>query len=189
MGFQTVEAIQGRRRTVRVILFLIIVGTLPFYCAGFLLWGTARQPGSGQNTSPVTFTPLGAQLTATNTGFPTITPIFGTLTSISPLLPTPLQFIPPIGGGGQGNNPIPTATSFGQPVIPTATLAPTLTPFPTNAPQPTLVPPSNTPLPLPTDTPLPPLPTDTPLPPPSDTPLPFPTDVPLVPTDVPTVAP
>ncbi len=167
MNFQTVEALERRRRNIRIILFIIIGATLPFYCAGFLLWGTAPR-ASTRDLATATFTPIGGNLTATNTRPPTNTPLFRTSTPGSPLGPTPLQFIPP--------TRIPaTATSV---FIPTSTLAPTLTPYPTDIPQPT-----NTPVPAPTNTPIP-LPSDTPVP--TNTDAPPPTDVPLLPaTDTP----
>jgi hypothetical protein len=170
-----------RRRTVlRSVFFFIIVGTLPFYLLGFILWGTAPD-NSQRNITPIvsTQTPIGGDVTpttppATWTPRPTNTPLSG-------LGPTPGQFIPPV-----IPTQFPTLTPFV--VIPTGTPAPTLTPFPTNTPLPL---PTETPLPLPSDTPRPqptntsqptntpqPLPTNTsagddgPLLPPSDTPQP-----------------
>jgi hypothetical protein len=186
MGY-SIEAVERRRQIIRIILFFIILGTLPFYCAGFVLWGTAK-PRAGAVTTPFTTnTPIGNDVVATDTLFPTLSLVGGSPTSISPLRPTPLQFIPPSGGGAIV---ISTATFFVQPFIPSATLAPTLTLIPTSAPLPTVVPPTSAP--LPTDIPLPtstPIPTDTPVPP-TDTPVP--TDAPIptdVPTDVPTATP
>src|SRR5262245_31799694 len=123
MNYETVDAIERRRRNIRIILFIIILATMPFYFAGFLLWGTA--PRQNENALPTaTFTPIGREVTATITRTPSNTPLFVTSTSGSPLGPTPLQFIPP--------TRLPaTATAV---FIPTATLAPTLTPFPTNPP-------------------------------------------------------
>lgn len=158
MDYQDFRAIERRRRFLRIGLFFIILGTLPFYCAGFVLLGTAGRGETRQaGTTTPTYTPIGLDRSASSTPFPTLAlPL--TATQLGPLRPTPLQFNPP---------PVfPTATFFFPPTavfIPTATLAPTLTPFPT-----TSVPPTATP--LPTNTPLPtetPLPTD---PPPTDPP-------------------
>jgi hypothetical protein len=178
------------RRTftpLRVTLFGIILFTLPFYCVGFFLWGTANRTGLLSPLGTATWTPIGLELTATVTGLPTQTGIPRTATLLSPLQPTPLQFIPI-------QRPQATATPFV--FIPTSTLAPTLTfpptftpppaatqtPLPTTTPLPTLEPPTSTPLPT-SEPPTPePLPTDPPLP--SPTPEPLPTDPPL-----PTVAP
>src|SRR5689334_13267359 len=133
MAYQTVEALERRKRIIRIILFLIILSTTPFYCAGFLLWGTALPAGADACTPIFTNTPIGGDLTPTRQ--PTLTVLPLTTTVSAPLQPTPLQFIPlnPIGGGtGGGGGVVPT----NQPpvFIPTSTLAPTLTPFPTNAP-------------------------------------------------------
>jgi type VI secretion system secreted protein VgrG len=163
MIFEGIERIIRERRYLRILLFLIILGTLPFYCIGFVLWGTARRPNLSPGLNTATFTPIGADSRPTNTMPPTTTPLAGTATLISPLQPTPRQFVP-----------LPT-----QPptvvFIPTATFAPTLTPFPTNLPAPT-----QTPIPAPTETPLL-LPTETLLPAPTETPIDTPTDVPLLP--------
>jgi hypothetical protein len=184
MGYQTLEAIERRRRNIRIILFVIILATLPFYCVGALLWGTAPRNVAAPTDFAPTFTPIGGDQTAVTSTLPvTTTPLFVTATSLSPLQPTPGQFTIP--------TRFITATSI---FVPTSTLAPTLTLFPsvTPIPQPTSTPiplPSNTPLPLPSDTPLP-IPSDTPLPLPSDTPIPLPSDTPLpLPSDTPTPLP
>jgi hypothetical protein len=177
MSYQTLEALERRKRIIRIILFLIILSTTPFYCAGFLLWGTARPEGAEDRATIATSTPIGGNLTPTRQ--PTLTALPLTITVLAPLQPTPLQFIPINPGGGTGGGTSPTQI-FVQPTIfiPTATLAPTLTPFPTNAPPATQTPlptdaplPTNTPEPLPTEAPLP---TETLLP--TSTPEPLPTD-------------
>ncbi len=155
-----VLAIERRRRTLRIVLFAIILATLPCYCAGFLLWATAPQRGAAgippaRGTPTATFTPQAAN--ATRTPPQVITPLPLTGTPFSPIQPTPGQFFPP------AVTRILSPTPF---IFPTLTLAPTLTPFPTRAP-PTETPfvfPSPTPA-LPTETPLPALPSATPLPP------------------------
>jgi hypothetical protein len=139
MNFQAIEALERRRRNIRIILFVIILGTLPFYCAGFLLWGTAPRQSSSQGINTATFTPIGRDVTPSRTLPPTSTSIFASATPRSGLQPTPLQFIPP-------PRPTATLTVF---IPPVDTLAPTLTPYPTNtsAPAPTNPPPpTNTPL-------------------------------------------
>lgn len=147
-----IEAVERRRRWLRIGLFVIILGTLPFYFLGFVLWGTAPPRATAPITPLASLTPIGAGVTVT-AGLPTVTPMSLTMTNSSPLLPTPLQFVP--------LPALSTATPFGglsTPVfIPSSTVAPSLTPFPTLTAAPTL-----TPLPVITNTPLPPLPTETP---------------------------
>jgi hypothetical protein len=178
MAYQTLETIERRKRVIRIILFLIILSTTPFYCVGFLLWGTTKPEAAEVGVPTGSSTPIGSDLTATRQ--PTVTRLPLTLTAASPLQPTPLQFIPLNPGSGSGGGVIiPTQPFVVQPTvfIPSSTPAPTLTPFPTNAPPATFTP-------LPTDPPLPtntpePLPTDPP--PPTNTPEPLPTDPPVEP--------
>ncbi len=149
-------AVERRRRNLRISLFVIILGTLPLYCLGFLLWGTApqrivRTPTPESITQPPTFT-----VSPTNVQFATLTP-FPTVGFVVP--PTSQPFQPPVIIPPTSVQIFPTATFFN---FPTSTNAPTLTPFPTITP-------------FPTDTPLP-IPSDTPIPPPSDTPIPVYTD-------------
>lgn len=165
MEYEALESVGRRRRNIRIILFVIILGTLPFYCAGFFLWGTARPRLQSIATPEQTNTPIGADITPT-VGLPTITPLNLTPTLLSPLQPTPLQFVPI-------NRPPtslpPTATVYLVPIIPTDTLAPTLTLIPSATPLPSATPaPSVTP--PPTETPVP---TNTEVLPPTQTPLPF----------------
>ncbi|MDX2079104.1 MAG: hypothetical protein SFZ02_21925 [bacterium] len=159
MSQSDIEVVARRRTFIRVGLFLVIVGTMPLYLIGFVLWGTSPDPKAPtQLTQAPLTTPLGNN-TATSTTRATLTLL--PVSTLSPLGPTPGQFIPP---------PILVRTNTPPPVfIPTSTTAPTLTPFPTVTPFPT-----NTDLPvIPTFTPIPPA-SDTPLPPPSDTPPPPP---------------
>jgi len=152
-----IAAVERRRNQIRVVLFLIILFTLPFYPLGVWLWLSA--PDSE------------AQVTLTEAPTETIPPLDNTATeppetntprpsstAANPLDPTPLQIVP-----------LPTRQVQPTIFIPTATTGPTITPRPTNTLLPTFtpLPPSNTP--RPTNTPLP---TATPLPPPSDTPPP-----------------
>ena len=167
MDFNVIGAAANRQRNIRIVLFVIILMTTPFYCVGFFLWGTARPSSAvGVPTADATNTPIGGDVTATK-GFATVTPFGLTPSLLSPLQPTPLQFIP------IPHQPTvfipPTATPYLVPIIPTDTLAPTLTlipsaaPLPTDAPQPSFTPPptftpTNTDVPVvvpPTDTPLP----------------------------------
>jgi hypothetical protein len=134
-----------RRQNIRLVLFLIILATLPFYCVGFALWGFAPQ-NNGRTPTPsstvrATVTPLATRtpggLFPTTGGFPTS----------GPLVNTPGQFFPPPVLPTFGT--FPTATF----VFPaTATMAPSLTFF---------VPPTATFLPAVSDTPIP-FPTETP---------------------------
>lgn len=157
--YDVYEQVMRRRRLLRGIFLAIIIGTLPFYCLGFFLWGAAPDLSAQRNQTPTaTNTAIGADESptpgATSTSIVTTTPF--------PTLPnTPTNFVPPV------------VTRFLSPTpfFPTDTAAPTLT-----FPPPTLTP-------VPTDTPQPPTPTvtpPTPLPPPSDTP------PPTIPTEAPT---
>ncbi|RMF78896.1 MAG: hypothetical protein D6737_13190, partial [Chloroflexi bacterium] len=123
-------AAERRRRNIRIVLFGVILVTLPLYCLGFVLWATGPQNRDDAitPTATATLTPIGQDISQT----PTVTPIpvLATATPISPILPTPGQFNPP--------PPVvipptvfipPTATAV---TIPTSTPAPTLTPIPTN---------------------------------------------------------
>jgi hypothetical protein len=159
------QVVERRRRILRVVLFVVILGTLPFYCAGFLLLGTAPRDRTREDTV-ASLTPI-QNVRASNTPFPTLGS-FVTATQLSPLRPTPLQFNPgtrPIVPVFPTNTPfiyVPPPTSV---IIPTNTPAPTLTPFPTQVP-PTAVP-TETWTPLPTE---PPLPTNTTEPPTAEPP-------------------
>src|SRR4051794_24161804 len=94
MDFNRIGAASNRQRNIRIILFVIILMTTPFYCVGFFLWGTARpSAGSSTPTAAITNTPIGGDVTAT-LGFPTVTPFGLTPSVASPLLPTPYQYIP-----------------------------------------------------------------------------------------------
>ncbi|XWX03110.1 thrombospondin type 3 repeat-containing protein [Aggregatilineales bacterium SYSU G02658] len=118
----------GSNRTVlRGVLLLIILGTMPFYVLGIGIWATAPDrsaqqrftqtataQGGSSSVSP-TWTPLGMnRATSTPLGFPTA---FATFTPLSPLLPTPGQFLPI-------RTPVPTLF-----IPPSDTPAPTLTPI------------------------------------------------------------
>lgn len=159
-----IEAANRRRTIVRTMLFLTILGTIPFYLLGFWLWGTAPDSEAEPPITEivVTNTPIGGNITPSPT-VPTSTP-FPTSTLPSQQNPTPFQFIPPT------RIILPTATLF----IPSSTPAPTLTPFPTSTPIPTE---PDLPPPFLTATAQGPsdssgFPSATPLLPPSDTPAP-----------------
>ncbi len=161
------ESVDRRRTIIRTILFLIILGTIPFYLLGFWLWGTAPDPESDPVITEivVTNTPIGGDITPSPT-VPTST-LFPTSTLPSQSNPTPFQFIPPTSFIAP-----PTATLF----IPSSTPAPTLTPvIPTDIPAPTQ---ADLPPPFLTATAQGPsdngsgFPSATPLLPPSDTPAP-----------------
>ena len=150
---QFFSSAESGQRNLRVVLFIIILATLPFYCLGFVLWGAAPAGvSSARATSTPTLPPVTRSPTLTFTPSPTIGfgPLF-TATSLSPLQPTPRQFFPP--GGVNPIAPLPTLSPTPFIVIPTSTPAPTLTPFP-----------SDTPIPQATDTTVPIFPTDTTVP-------------------------
>ena len=145
---------ENGQRNLRVVLFIIILATLPFYCLGFILWGAA--PANPGARDIATSTPTLPPLTRTVTRQPSPTSGFGplvTVTSLSPLQPTPRQFLPP--GGVNPGAPLPptrylSPTPF---IIDIPTAAPTLTPVPTE-----------TPIPQDTATTVPVFPTDTTVP-------------------------
>lgn len=132
-----------RRQNIRLVLFLIILATLPFYCVGFALWGFAPQQ-NGRTPVP------SSTVRATVTPLATRTP--GGLiptSSVGTLASTPGQFIPPPAI-------LPTFGGFASPtfIFPTPpTIAPTLTlpVFPSATVQQF---PSATPIPFFTDTPI-----------------------------------
>jgi len=171
------SGLERRRQLLRIVLMVLIVLTIPFYCFGFYLWGTAPQAVPARTTPTAlgaTNTPLGGgNLTVTATS--TI-PLFGSATL--PLFPTPVTFFTPFPTSIQ-----PATFVFLTPTLaPSLTFAPTSTLFPTNTNvPPSLIPPSNTP--VPTNTIAPPTNTDIP---PTDVP-PTATDFILIPpTDTPT---
>lgn len=163
-------AVERRRRNLRIVLFAIILGTLPLYCLGFLLWGTAPRPNA--RTLTPSLTSPAQTLQTTNTLPPSLTPFqFPTQNVPTVVVPTFVQF--PTSQPFPTIAP-PTATFF---VFPTATIAPTLTLFPSETPQPTATffptftdtpPTTPTTIPILTDTPSPTAtetPTETPIPP------------------------
>ena len=133
-----------RRQNIRLVLFLIILATLPFYCVGFALWGFAPQ-NNGRTPTP------SSTVRATVTALATRTPIgqfptSGVFPTSGPLVNTPGQFIPPV---------LPTFSNFPTATFvipPSATMAPSLTfqVFPTATVPPAA---SSTPIPFPTETP------------------------------------
>jgi hypothetical protein len=131
------EAIERRRRNWRVGLITIIIITIPFYCVGIFLWGTAPQQRTPTPNVTVTTAIPGAP-----TASPSNTPDGGVIPSITSL---PITVFP--------NTQFPT---FGPP--PTMTATRFLSPTPTFV-IPTQIPPTNPPpptsAPLITDTPLP----------------------------------
>ena len=99
---RTIDVIQGssnRNQSLRLLMLLIIFGTIPFYCVGIILIGSApigdaAAIATATELSNATFTPLGAEQLASPTQIaqPTLYP---SLTPLSVLLPTPGQYIPP----------------------------------------------------------------------------------------------
>lgn len=133
-----IEAVERRRRLIRGILLAIIIGTLPFYCIGFVLWGTA--PSSASRTPTATFTPIGGDVTLQPTQTAT-TLVTTTLVPTTILLPSPTGIII-----FPTRILSPSPTFLLPPTIaPTLTSAPTNTPIPaSDTPFPTLLPPTNT---------------------------------------------
>jgi hypothetical protein len=131
------EAIERRRRNWRIGLITIIVITIPFYCVGIFLWGTAPQQ---RTPTPIVTTATFAPGVPTLT--PSLTPDGGVVPSITSL---PITVLPPTG--------FPT---LAPPTLiqPTRFLSPTPTfIIPTQVPP--TQPPPPTPIPAITDTPLP----------------------------------
>lgn len=139
MSYSRRLAAEQRRRNWRLILITIIIVTIPFYCAGVFLWGTAAPrvtPTPIIPTTAATQIPSTAGPSPTPNGFePSITPLALT---IQPTGFFPTDIVPP--------------TLFPTLMIPTRYLSPTPPPPPTatNPPPPTDVPP-----PPVTDTPIP----------------------------------
>jgi hypothetical protein len=129
------EAFEQRRHNLRLVFVIIIMFTIPFYCAGVFLWGTAP-PRSRPTQTPGTPPPTGAASLIP----PTDTP-FGQVATITPL-PITVDF--------------PTAS------IPTAAIPTAVIPTRYLSPTPQIVLP--TAAPFVTDTPIPPPITFTPLP-------------------------
>ena len=141
-------AAETRRRNWRVALGTIIAITIPFYCAGFFLWGTAPQ----RTPTPIpSVTPGGPQVVTATSAPPTVTPLGGFFPSVTPLGITPL--FPTQGGFPTQQLPtfeLPTRFLSPTPQIipPTQAPPPTNAPIPTNPPPPTQPAITNTPLPF-----------------------------------------
>src|SRR5882672_472535 len=87
-------ALEKRRRNLRIVLFSIILGTLPLYCLGFLLWGTPQQRNVRTPTAAPVTSISTLQTTATNVLFPSLTPFqFPTqnVPTSQPYVPPPVQ--------------------------------------------------------------------------------------------------
>jgi hypothetical protein len=147
---QRLLAAETRRRNWRIALGTIIAITVPFYCAGFFLWGTApvRTP-----TPAPTVTEGGPQVVTATPLPPTVTPLGGFFPSVTPLGITP--FFPTQDNGGFPTAQLPTLqlpTRFLSPtpqVIPPTNPPPPTNPLPpTNPPPPTQPAITNTPLPF-----------------------------------------
>ena len=100
----TLDVMQGsssRNERLRLLMLLIIAGTVPFYCFALYIIGSAPAQLDRQSSLPTatptlayTFTPLGANLYATATA--TSPPLYPTYTPLR-LAPgsTPLDIVPP----------------------------------------------------------------------------------------------
>lgn len=135
--------IESRRRNLRIVLMVIIVGTIPLYLIGLMLWGTAP----AQNAPSISLTPI---LTLSLTETPASP---APVTVESSVTPPPAITLPGLLPTSAITAPQPTRFLSATPLIPTATFAPTLTPYPSETPIP---PPSPTTLFFPTDTAVPP---------------------------------
>ncbi len=147
---QRLVAAETRRKNWRIALGTIILITVPFYCAGFFLWGTAPQRTP---TAFPTTTPGGPQVVTATPLQPTVTPLGGFFPSVTPLGITP--FFPTQDNGGFPTQVLPTLvlpTRFLSPtpqiILPTNPPPPTNVPLPTNPPPPTQPAITNTPLPF-----------------------------------------
>jgi hypothetical protein len=145
---QRLAAVEARRHNWRVALGTIIAITIPFYCAGLFLWGTAPQRTPTPTPTP---TEGGPQVVTATFAPPTVTPFGGAIASITPLGITPLFPTQP----GFPTQVIPTLelpTRFLSPtpqiIIPTNPPPPTNPPVPTQPPPPTQPAITNTPLPF-----------------------------------------
>lgn len=144
MSYSRREAIERRRQNWRIILGTIIVVTLPFYCAGLFLWGTAPP----RSVTPTAAPSLPGQATVTSIIIVTATPeqpAFATITPLPITLELPTQSFSTVIAITPPPTPI-TPTRF---LSPTPTFPPTSTPVPpTNPPPPTAVLITDTPLPF-----------------------------------------
>lgn len=140
-------ATETRRRNWRIALATIIAITVPFYCAGFFLWGTAPQ----RTPTPVPTDASNPQIITATSLPPTVTPLGGFIPSVTPLGITPFF---PTQDSGFPTPQLPTLVLPTRFLSPTPQIVqPTNPPPPTNAPPPTNPPPPTQP--LITDTPLP----------------------------------
>ncbi len=163
MGFDSLVNITSSQRTIRIVLLVIILLTLPCYCLGAILLATAPESQatrSGGGTPVPTLGGVTASPTVTPFSLATPTPLGG------PLRPTATQLflyptVPQIVFPTATITPLPTWTPLPQPTVaptltvpPTATLPPTVTLPPTEIPLPTNtpVPPQDTPTMEPTPT-------------------------------------
>lgn len=160
MGFDPLANITGSQRTIRIVLLVIILLTLPCYCLGAILLATAPESEASRATATQPPT-LGGR-----TASPTVTPFtFASPTPRSdPLRATATQLflyptVPQIVFPTFTITPLPTWTPPPQPTVaptltvpPSPTLPPTVAPVPTDSPAPT-VPPAPTDTPVPTAAP------------------------------------
>ena len=95
------EAIERRRRNWRVGLITIIVITIPFYCVGIFLWGTAPQQRTPTPDVTVTTAVPGAPTAGAS---PTTTPDGGVIPSITAL---PITVFPKTKGPPESPGRVP----------------------------------------------------------------------------------
>lgn len=149
----------------RIIAGGIIAATLPFYCAGLLLWAFAPNDVGGGGVVPPAST-LPGIVTRDTSGGGNDEPTLRPTQTLRPTI-TSLPGLPTTAPGLDLGFPTTVATAFRPP---TSTTSPSQTPLPTNTPIPTntVVPPTNTLVPTETPTATEPVRVR-----PSDTPIPF----------------
>lgn len=161
MGYPQREWIEERRRNWRIAFLIIIAVTIPFYCAGFFLWGTAPRA----NAAPTATQPGGIFVSATPPGGATVNPTTPTVTSLPITFGPTIPLFPTVPGAATFPVFPTTEATFS---FPTSIPLPTLLPTPTRFLSPTPPPPTTAPLPT-----NPPAPTNPPPPAATWTPLPF----------------
>ncbi len=135
----------SRQRNIRIVLFVVILATIPFYCIGILLWLAAPQNGSAPIIPPTVTELTAGAPSPTSTLEPGLTPTAPDATVIQTdiFVPTSVQpaTLRPLTATPTLVFPSPT------PIIPTVAI-PTQTPIPPLQPTATTLPifPSETPL-------------------------------------------
>ncbi len=135
----------NRRRNIQIILTIIIMATIPFYCIGFALFAFAPQSSSSplptntpntilptsdlSGTATLTSLPGETQVLPTDSPFTQVVPTNPAPSTLRPLSPTPVlptatQFIPATLPSLPTGTPIPQPTATTLPFFPTDTETP-----------------------------------------------------------------